>query len=76
MPCGEDLTSVHLIFWPGVLLLTYLIARYNQFGLKDALLASVGVKKFQRNLLINLVQVVTLIGSLGFAIWIIQTCPN
>ena len=76
MPCGEDLASVQLIFWPGVFLLTYLVARHNKFGLRDALLASAGIKKFQRTLLINLVQAVTLLGSLGFASWIIHNCPS
>ena len=75
MPCSENLASVQLFFWPCAFLLTYLVARHNQFGLKDAMLASVGAKKFQRTVLINLVQAVTLLGSLGFAIWIIQTCP-
>jgi hypothetical protein len=76
MPCSENLASVHLVFWPGMFLLTYLIAKHNQFGLKEAVLASVGVKKFQRTLLISIVQAATVLGSLGFAVWIIQTCPS
>jgi len=31
-----------------VFILTVVIARYNSFGLKDALLAAVGIKKFNR----------------------------
>lgn len=74
--CGEDLALVHIVFWPGWLTIAYLIAKHNQFGLKDALLAAVGLKKFHRTLLINLVSFATLIGTLGFAVWIIQTCPS
>ncbi|MBB5514922.1 hypothetical protein FHS89_000928 [Rubricella aquisinus] len=76
MPCSENLGSVHLVFWPGTFLLIYLVAKHNQFGLKEAVLALVGVKKFQRTLLINTVLAATLLGSLGLAVWIIQTCPN
>lgn len=76
MPCSEDLASVHLIFWPGVLLFTYLVAKHNQFGLKDAVLALVGAKQFHRTMLINVVQALTFLGSAGFALWIIQTCPS
>ncbi len=76
MPCSESLALLHLVFWLGVFLLTYLVAKHNQFGPKDAVLALVGVKKFQRTLLINVVQAATLFGSLGVAAWILQSCPS
>lgn len=54
----------------------YFIARYNAFGLKDALRAAVGLKPFRRTPLINLGIVVTLLGPLSLAVWIVQTCPH
>lgn len=76
MPCSDELIWVHFIFWPGMALLTYLVAEHNNYGLKSALLAAIGMKKFQRTLLINLVFVGTILGSTALAVWIIQTCPN
>ena len=54
MPCGDSLIWVHLVFWPMVIVLAVIIARHNSFGLKDALLAAVGIKKFNRSPLINI----------------------
>ena len=74
--CRDELVWVQIVFWPGGLLITYLIAKHNSFGLKDALLAAVGLKKFNRSLLINFVSFVAMAGTLGFAAWILQNCLN
>ena len=75
MPCSEDLVWMHLVFWPMAALLTVIIARHNRFGLKDALLAAVGMKKFDRTLAINVLHVLTISLPVGLAVWIIQSCP-
>jgi len=56
-------------------LVTLMVARHNHFGLKDALLAAVGMKKFDRTFLINLLLAATLVLPLGLAVWLIQSCP-
>ena len=55
---------------------TVVVARHNSFGLKDALLAAVGIKKFNRSPLINILTALTLLVPLGLAVWIIQSCPT
>lgn len=72
--CSVGLNLVHLVFWPLTVFVIILIARHNRFGLKDTLLAAVGVKKFDRSPAINILSVVTLLLSLGLAVWIIQNC--
>jgi hypothetical protein len=74
--CSEDLVWVHFVFWPMAAVLTFVVARHNHFGLKDALLAAVGMKKFDRTFLINVLQAVTLLLPLGLALWIIQSCST
>lgn len=80
MPCGDSLTWVllvfYLVFWPMAAVLTFIVARHNSFGLKDALLAAVGIKKFNRSPLINILTALTIILPLGLAVWIIQSCPT
>lgn len=75
MACSEDLVWMHLVFWPMAALLTIIIARHNRFGLKDALLAAVSIKKFDRTLSINVLHALTILLPLGLAVWIIQSCP-
>ncbi len=75
MPCSEDFVWVHLVFWPMVILLTYIVSRHNRFGLKDAILAAVGMKKFDRTLAINALHALTILLPLGLTVWIIQSCP-
>lgn len=76
LPCGDSLIWVHLVFWPMAVVLTIIIARHNSFGLKDALLAAVGIRKFNRSPLINILTALTLAVPLGLAVWIIQSCPT
>ena len=76
MPCGENLIWVHMVFWAMAAVLTFIVARHNNFGLKDALLATVGIKKFDRSLLINILTALTLLLPLGLAVWIMQSCPT
>ena len=75
LPCSEGLIWVHLVFWPMAAVLTFIVARHNNFGLKDALLAAVGIKKCNRSPLINVLTALTLLLPLGLAVWIIQSCP-
>lgn len=51
-----------------VIVVTVIIARHNSFGLKDALLAAAGIKKFNRSPLINILIALTLAVPLGLAI--------
>ncbi len=76
MPCGENLVWVNFLFWPGALLTCYLVAKHNDFGLRQTFLAAVGARNYQRSPLINLALAATLLGSVGLAAWIIQTCPS
>ena len=76
LPCGDSLIWVHLVFWPVAAVLTVIIARHNSFGLKDALLAAVGIKKFNRSPMINMLTALTLLVPLGLAVWIVQSCPT
>ena len=60
---------------PLVGLLTYVVSRYNHYGLKDAVLAAVGLKKYKSNPTIKILQALTILAPLGLAVWIIQSCP-
>ena len=59
---------MHFVFWPMAALLTVIIARHNHFDLKDALLAAVGMKKFDRTLAINVPHALTILLPLGLAV--------
>ena len=74
MPCSEDLIWVHLVFWPMVAVSLLMVARHNRFGLKNTLLALVGLKKFKRTVLINIFLVVTMVLPVGFGLWLVQSC--
>lgn len=76
MPCSEDLIWLNLVFWPAAALVVFLIARHNNFGIKDSFLAAIGAKKYKTTALIKLLLIVSLLGTLGLSVWIIQSCPN
>lgn len=75
-PCIDSLIWVHLVFWLMVVVLTVIIARQYSFGLKDALFAAVGIKRFNRSPLISILTALTLLIPLGLAAWITQSCPT
>ena len=58
----------------GVILLTYLVAKHNNLGLKDSLLAAVGLRKINRTKLINIVHVATLLAPLALVMWQMKLC--
>jgi hypothetical protein len=43
-----------LIFWGGFVLLTYLIAKKNEFGIKDAVLTATGKREYERTMSVNI----------------------
>ncbi|MFT6297456.1 MAG: hypothetical protein ACJAWC_000800 [Yoonia sp.] len=56
MECLQAAPWPFKLFWCLAVVSTYVVAKHNQFGIKDAILAAVGVKKFDRfSLLISLV---------------------
>ncbi|WP_092840397.1 hypothetical protein [Roseovarius lutimaris] len=66
--------------WPFVLFVffafisAYVVAKHNAFALKDTLLALGGMKKFEKNWLINLLIAATLTLPLGASYWVIAAC--
>lgn len=63
-----------LVFCVCFAWLIFRVAKRNGFGLKEAVLAAVGLKKFERNLAINVLLVVTLLLPLTMWLWLIVEC--
>lgn len=67
-------------FWPmvlflsGLILLTFLIAKRNGFGIRQALLAMIGRRKFKRSALIAALHVAILLVPLGLWMWLLGRC--
>ena len=62
------------LFVVGAIVLTWYVARQNSFGLKDALLAAVGLKKFPRTWKINLFHMAVLILPMVFFLFLSVDC--
>lgn len=77
MACMDDVVWVpQLIFWPGLVLTSYLVARHTAYGVKDALFAAVGMKTHERTTAINLALFGTIFGSLCLAALGLRACPG
>lgn len=63
-----------LVFLVGSFILSILIARQNEFGIKDTLRAMCGMKSFKRNLVISLMHAVTVIVPLVLWMYLSQAC--
>ena len=63
-----------LIFFIGYVPLTYLIAKHNQFGVKDAVLAAAGRREYERNMPIYIGIAMILFVPLFIWVYLIQGC--
>ena len=61
-------------FLLGIVIFTLLVAKHNKLGLKEALLATVGMRKFGRTVLINLVHAGSIAIPLVLVLWRISSC--
>lgn len=75
MPCREDLIWAELLFVSMTIVTSVFIARHNRLGLKDTLLAMIGMKKIDRTPLIIVLYVLSILLPVGLMARIIQTCP-
>lgn len=58
-----------IFFSGGVALMALLIHRNNRFGFRDTALDTMGFKRFERTVAINITQAVTLVGAMCLMIW-------
>jgi len=71
--CFSASPMIPASFWSLAIVTSYVVARYNNFGIKDAALAAVGLKKFERNSIIYVLIGATIIVPLGM---FIASCTN
>lgn len=76
MDCLTATSPGFLLFWALAIALLIAVARHNGFGLKEALKAAIGLRPFQRNWVINLLNAACLVLPLGLMIWQVQGCPS
>lgn len=72
--CLEATPWPFALFGFFALISTYVVAKHNGFGIKDAFLAAIGVKKFEKNWPISLLIAATILVPLGASYWVITTC--
>ncbi len=65
-----------ILFFLGAGALTIVVARYNTFTLKQSIMAALGLLRFRRTLLINLLHAATLIIPLGLWVWLSDNCAQ
>ena len=61
-------------FLIGSIILGYLIAKYNELGLKDTLLAIAGLRRVKRTAVINLTHAAVLLVPLVLVMWRMGVC--
>lgn len=76
MECLQAAPWPFTLFWCLAVVFGYVVAKNNQFGIKGAILAAIGVKKSDRSFLINILSATTILVPLGCVYWVITTCGN
>jgi hypothetical protein len=65
-----------ILFWIGGISLTFLLAKRNGFGLKDAILVMIGLRKAERSPFIVVLHVAVLLVPLALWLWLIEGCKQ
>ena len=76
MTAAECLSASPMIpasFWSLAIVTAYVVAKFNNYGMKDAALAAVGLKKVKRNLMIYVLLGATTTVPLGI---FLASCAN
>ena len=71
--CFSASPMIPASFWFLAIVTSYVVARYNNFGIKDALLVAVGLRKFKRNSMIYGLISATIAVPLGM---FLASCTN
>lgn len=75
--CAQTESTLPItLFLLGAGALTIVVARHNAFTLKQSVMAALGLLRYRRTLLINLLHAATLIIPLGLWAWSAVNCAQ
>lgn len=74
--CGVYLNWVSVILWLGFACSVLAIVKQYGVGLKDALLAFFGRRRYQRTPLVNGLFIGTMVLSTGLLVWVFGFCSR